>query len=286
MSDKISCEVNKDTLDMLIKGLCQLRGNPLTEDSSWDEVEGTRKGRNGRSNKKNSPSDVDHRDLNAVLNKLMDTVNSLLAKQQEEQAARESIKQRIAELEERVQSQSVESDEIKQRSMKGNLILSSPPSQDKIRILKTKDELDNENISLLDHISQLIKQKYDVDLPEKDVQACHHLPNKTVILRIWNRRPGSAWSLLIDKIKRGGDKKVNFFANFQLTPQRNAISFHLRSLKKSGKISKLYTTENGAISFKRKETDSDKIKVTYFTLKKGDLPQTLTIQEIDMVVNV
>ena len=117
MSDKISCEVNKDTLDMLIKGLCQLRGNPLTEDSSWDEVEGPKKGRNGRSNKKNSPSDVDHRDLNAVLNKLMDTVNSLLAKQQEEQAARESIKQRIAELEERVQSQSVESDEIKQRSV-------------------------------------------------------------------------------------------------------------------------------------------------------------------------
>ena len=41
-------------------------------------------------------------------------------------------------------------------------------------------------------------------------------------------------------------------------------------MKKSKTISKFYTDENGQISFRIKEDDREKHKVTYFTTNKND----------------
>lgn len=47
MSDKITCEVDKNILDMLLKGLNTLRGGPAMDEEEWEEV-GGRKKRRGR----------------------------------------------------------------------------------------------------------------------------------------------------------------------------------------------------------------------------------------------
>ena len=65
------------------------------------------------------------------------------------------------------------------------------------------------------------------------------------------------------------------------------MSFHLRQLKKSGKIVKFSTNENGAISFTTLATDGSEVKhkVTYNSTGKDNLPMTMTIQEIDDAIN-
>ena len=177
-----------------------------------------------------------------------------------------------------------EIDEVKQRSMKGNLILSSPSGQQgKSSIIKPLDQLNKESSTVTKHVTDLLKLKYNVDIPANDIQACHHLPNKSIVVKIWNRAPGSAWNRLVEEVKKGGKKEINVYANFQLTNKRNNIMYHLRTLKKEGKINKLYSNENGQISFKVKE-QSSKVKVTYFSVNKLDLPKTLTISEINSYV--
>ena len=92
---------------------------------------------------------------------------------------------------------------------------------------------------LLNIYNQLIKTKYNVVVPENDIQACHYLPNNTILVRFWNRKEGSPWDHLTTEIKKGGKKEVGLYANFQLTNKRNSLMYHLRSMKKEGKISKL-----------------------------------------------
>jgi hypothetical protein len=288
MSDKITCEVDKNILDMLLKGLNTLRGGPAMDEEEWEEV-GGRKKRRGRGAGPTQPKaaadvpEVDNTDLNGVINKLLDTVNTLLEKRQLDLEARERQDIKIEKMEARIELQSVENDETKQRSLKGNIIISSPPGQDKLRILKSKEDLEKEEYCVTDYAIEIMQLKYGVSVPKSDIQACHFLPNKSILLRIWNRVPGSAWSILIDKIKKGGNKEYHVYGNFMLTARRNAISYHLRTLKKSGKISKLYTTESGVLSFKIKD-DRDKIRVTYVSNKKGDDPRTLSIKEIDSLL--
>ena len=91
-------------------------------------------------------------------------------------------------------------DEIRQRGLKGNVILSSPNlGRGKRSLIKAPDQLDTD---VTTHALNLIQQKYNVLIPAEDVQACHHLKSshsndKTAILiRIWNRRANSAWTAL------------------------------------------------------------------------------------------
>ena len=165
--------------------------------------------------------------------------------------------------------------------MKGNLILTSPsiPASNKVCLIKTDDKLREDEESLSHHVLGLIQKKYAVTVPEEDVQALHRLPNGSVIVRFWNRRPGSAWCKIVDGIKSGKNKDLNFYANFHLTRKRNGILYEVRQLKKASKISKFYTDENGQISVKIGE-DGTKIKVTYVAKNKDEAPKTLTKEEI------
>ena len=111
------------------------------------------------------------------------------------------------------------------------------------------------------------------------MQALHRLPNGSVIVRFWNRRPGSTWCKIVDGIKSGKNKDLNFYANFHLTRKRNGILYEVRQLKKAGKISKFFTDKNGQISLKIGENGA-KIKVTYDAKRKDEAPKTLTKEEI------
>ena len=55
-----------------------------------------------------------------------------------------------------------------QRQLKGNLILSCQKPKHRIQsIIKTDDQLGNNSIS--DHCIELVKQKYNVEIPEGDI---------------------------------------------------------------------------------------------------------------------
>ena len=230
---------------------------------------------------------VDGSDVNSVLQALLTVVSAQVEDQRRLKAEQD---RRFENIENRVREQGDKLDEIQQRGLKGNLMISSPTNDVKQSLLKTPAQLEEEGVSVLDHVRELVKMKYDVDLPARDVQACHHVPSwpkgrkgqpeyKSSVLRIWNRTNGSAWSALVAGIMSGGAKEVNAYANFHLTKQRSDLLFHLRKLKEAKKITKFYTNENGHISYRVNEK-SMKVKVTYFSMEKGSNPITLTPQEL------
>ena len=180
-----------------------------------------------------------------------------------------------------------ELDEVKQRSMKGNLILTSPSNAqfNTTTLIKSDAELHASNNSFVGHIVELIRQKYGVTVPEHDIQACHRLPNGSIIIRIWNRRPGSAWDALLTAIKTGaGNRSLNVYLNFHLTHRRNKLMYELRQLKKKKMIAKFYSDENGCLSYKTFNSDQ-KRKITFHRTNVDSAPMlTATVAELkDMV---
>ena len=175
-------------------------------------------------------------------------------------------------------------DEIRQRGLKGNVILSSPNlGRGKRSLIKAPDQLDTD---VTTHALNLIQQKYNVLIPAEDVQACHHLKSshsndKTAILiRIWNRRANSAWTALKKNILTGqGNPSLNLYVNFQLTKRRNTLAYNLRQLKKEGKIVKFYTDENGHLAFKKSDT-SQKKKITYELSETDSTYVTMTPEDL------
>jgi len=117
------------------------------------------------------------------------------------------------------------------------------------------------------------------------------------VLMMWDRFPPSPSKLrnklrtrltllhLTDAIKSGMNSSLNLFANFQLTNRRNELSYHLRKLKKEKKVAKIYTNENGQLSYRVQE-QSEKIKVTYVPDTPNGIPRTLSIQDVNTIVGV
>ena len=113
------------------------------------------------------------------------------------------------------------------------------------------------------HIIKLVQEKYDITIPESDIQACHRLPNKSVLLKIWNRKEGLAWENLVRKIKSPENNSFNVYFNFQLTNKRSNLLYECQMLKKTGKIDKFYSDENGHIKLKIKKDSNDKVRITF-----------------------
>ena len=157
-------------------------------------------------------------------------------------------------------------------------------------LIKTDEQLSQEKLSLVDHMVALVKAKYDITLPATDIQACHRLPNKSVILRLWRRTEDSAWSKIVAVIKAGKNLELNVYFNFHLTRRRSALLYEMRQLKKSGSISKFFSDENGQLTVlvKKKEEGGVKQKVSYFFTSKDrrSPPKTLNKSELlDLVKN-
>ena len=275
----VSCNVDKKLLDSLILGLQGLRGN-LPDGEQVQAHGGTNPG----------DGEAEPCDLNSVLHHLLRAVNDLTRNVQVVQGQCDDIRKAqdttVVKLENRMRVNEDEIDECKQRSLKGNFIISSPPDPAKHRVslLKTDDQLRQDKETLTDHILDLAKKKYNVTINAEDIQACHRLPNNNVILRIWRRCPGSAWQDLVEKIKTGTNTGFNVYFNFHLTRRRNALAYEIRKLKKSGKIQKFLTDENGHISIKVGESDR-KRRITYFAERPSDDPRTFTVQELFNLVN-
>ena len=159
-----------------------------------------------------------------------------------------------------------EIDEVRQRSLKGNLIISTTKTSNAI---PPEEQLLAQGRTATDQALDLLKDKLDVSVPRGDVQDCHYLPGGNLIIRIWNVAPKSAFRCIVDKIKSGkGNKEVPIYVNFHLTKRRSSILFHLRTLKREGKIAKFYSDEGGAIAIRVKE-GSNKIRLTNFPVEKN-----------------
>ena len=190
-----------------------------------------------------------------------------------------------------------EIDEVKQRGMKGNLVVSSISyvKDAKPCLIKTDEQLKTEKKTLTEHAQELVLSKFGVKLPVEDIQALHRLQtkrkngqseNQAFLLKINNRRPGAAWHDIINGIKQGKKVEQNVYFNFQLTRKRSKLLHHVRGLKKANKIKKFYQDENGKIQIFVKEGEKG-IPITYNTLNlsSGEMPKTMTVSELDIIAN-
>jgi hypothetical protein len=270
-------EADPQLLDSLIVTLKELRSH-----SNEKPVDPMRT-RNTKKSTEESPTNI-NKVLEALLKEVSSQLEIMQKFREEQEKFREEQEKKVLDISNQLQEQKDQLDEVQQRGLKGNIIISSPTSDGKTSLLKTESDLEKDGISVIDHALSLIKSKYDVVIPVSDVQACHHLPNKSILLRVWNRRPGSAWASLTQAIKTGGNRQLNVFGNFHLTKRRNSILHHLRSLKKIGKINKFFSNENGQLSFRASE-NSKKLFVTYFSSSKDSTPKTLSIEEINLLLD-
>ena len=135
-----------------------------------------------------------------------------------------------------------EVDDARQRAMKGNLVISCTNGSSYIQ---SEEAITAKNMDVKTYALSLVEEKYSVKFDSSDVQDCHYLPGGNIILRIWNTAPKSCFRLLVDRVKSGkGKQDCPLYVNFQLTKRRSTILFHLRNLKREGKISKYYSTHS------------------------------------------
>lgn len=173
----------------------------------------------------------------------------------------------------RVSSLEDDTEDLRQRLLKGNLIISSPNRKDKdgrnIPSLAVPDRIRESGTNTfrmeteLEMVLRLIKEKSGVEIPTSDIMAFHQLGSgrtgtstpTSFILRINNRKPASAWDMLTTAMMKGElsyDK--NIFINFQLTPRKSELARQIRKAKKEKKIRKFYIDPNGKISVRSSDT--------------------------------
>lgn len=267
---KIDTELAKSVMEKINQGLDG-------DNSEW--IEGRKENRNR--DKPNGELKPDLSDTNAVLNAILKAVLSLLSQNNELTEQKKLVK----DLEEKNRAQGDLLDEIQQRSFKGGLIITSPEGKNKVSCVKSQEELRKEKKTVTDHACELLRRKYDVIVPPSDISACHHLQSKNILIKIWNRKEGSAWEKLSNQIMKGGRKEENIYANYMMTSMRNNIMFELRKLKRDGLVEKIFSDENGKISIKVHEKSS-KQPISFFAEEKFGICKTLSIKEIkDLVKN-
>ena len=269
--ENVTCNVDKQLLDTLIRSLHALRG-------SNDD------GQNAESGEEQH-FQLDPTDLNSILHHILTAVNdiseSVHATRRECHDFAESQSKRVEHLEKRVRISEDEQDECRQRSLKGNFIVSSVAdnAKGKVSLIKSDDQLRDDGESLTQHIIELAERKYDVRIDSGEIQACHRLPNNQVVLRLWKRTPDSSWQRLAARIKSGTNQGYNVYFNFQLTRRRINLVYELRQLKKGNRINKFYTDENGQISVLIREGGS-KQRITYLAAGREYAPRTFTKCEL------
>ena len=103
----------------------------------------------------------------------------------------------------------------------------------------------------LEKMLELVKQKYNVDIPVKEVTAAHWLPGGDFLISLQYRNPVlSVFGSLVKAIKSGGDTGMNFYVNFSLTNKRQHLFAYVRDLKFRQKIEQYSVNENGRISIR------------------------------------
>ena len=184
-----------------------------------------------------------------------------------ESSLTEKLEKRILWLEE-------ECDEVRQRGMKGNILLSSPIINNGDSLLKPRPITDSitgvvRQESEVEVCIRAIKAKTGVEVPEADITACHPLkrkgatPGTNYIVRFGNRRPKSAWDTLAAGLLTGKNKdthakftSANLYLNFQLTGYRSDLVRSVRAAKKDRRIRFYGVDQNGRVTVLGRHADA------------------------------
>ena len=131
----------------------------------------------------------------------------------------------------------------------------------------------------MEMVLRMVQQKTLVRIPKEDVAACHQIGNKdnnSYVLKIWNRKPYSAWDLLTTGMRNGWNVEeqekftnANVFINYMLTTRRTQISRKLRNAKKDQHIDRYSIDQNGR-----------------FFVKKGDDSRFHEVFSVDDIENI
>ena len=91
-----------------------------------------------------------------------------------------------------------EFDDFQNKNLGGKFIITATP--EKPTPMKSSDQLASEGRApaLATHIKKLAKDKYDVEIDEKDIASCHYLPRGGIFFSLWSLRPGSVYEQLTD----------------------------------------------------------------------------------------
>ena len=113
-------------------------------------------------------------------------------------------------------------DETRQRSLKGNLIVSCPRVNrggvvsDTMAVRdRSRNSVREESVTEM--VVRLVKMKTGQAIPLQDISACHPIGRKesnTFILRVTNRKPGSAWDTITTGMRRGFASDDNIYINY------------------------------------------------------------------------
>ena len=175
-------------------------------------------------------------------------------------------------------------DEVRQRCLKGNLIISSPAR-------KTAGGYDVPSLANhqmfwdcygnyrretdLEMVLRLVHRKTGVRIQECEVTACHPLGRReknTFILAVHNRTPMSSWEIITKGMMTAENnfRPDNIFINFQLTKRRGEICKEVRRAKKMNLIRNYEIDANGRIFVRalvteqtKEITDLDDIKLFF-----------------------
>jgi hypothetical protein len=172
----------------------------------------------------------------------------------------------VTSLKAQVVALEAECDEVRQRGMKGNLIITSPNRADCASRAVQQTKPDRTTGAMRKETEaemcvRMIHDKTGVEVPLQDIVACHALNGRgadtSYIIRIANMKPGSAWDILAAAILTGKNKvtkvnKVNVFINFQLTKRRGELMQLARKAKVDKRIVKYGADQNGRITVKVK----------------------------------
>ena len=186
-------------------------------------------------------------------------------------AAKEELVKKHDELEKKVASSydalDKKYDEVRQRGLKGNLIISSPERTtnggqfiptlarhkmiwDKFGVWRCENDMDM--------IIRLVAMKTGISIEESDVIACHPLGRRernTYIISVNNRAPMSSWDMITNGMMTADNNftRDNVFINFQLTKRRGEICKEVRKAKKDNLIKSYETDVNGRIRVKNND---------------------------------
>ena len=164
-------------------------------------------------------------------------------------------------------------DEVRQRGLKGNLIVSSPDrtlsnGHQISSLAKPESDYDNYGIwrkeNDMEMVLRLVHHKTGVWIQESDVIACHPLGRRernTFILSVNNRAPMSGWDVITKGMVTAENNfsSANVFINFQLTKRRGEICKEIRRAKKDNLIKSYDIDANGRIHIKTLDNKKSEI---------------------------
>ena len=171
-----------------------------------------------------------------------------------------------------------EIDHLKQKSLKGKIIITS-----KIKVgegsIKNAAKIKEEGTTLVAHVKELVKHKYNLEITEDDIASCFHLSKGGILVTFWKKWKGSPFQNLVAAIKSPHNAKIPLYFNFMLTKRRSQLFFEIRNLKKAERIFKLYSDEEGCITIKDKKGGKN-IKLTDTAVEGSAKLKTWTVEEL------